>query len=633
MKKLLLILALGTISNLIFAQTAITVDGINYKTTGTNAVKVVKIGNNGGYYKGDITIPSSVSYSGVDYPVTAIGDSAFCFCKNLKSVTIPTSITSIGIRAFISCSILTSVSMPSSITTIGDYAFRNCPLLTSVTIPSQLTYLGNYVFASCAGLTSITIPNTITTIGESTFQSCKGLTSISIPNSVTTIGKYAFSSCIGLTSISIPNSVTKLDEGIFYNCSALASITIPNSVTTIGYSAFYGCTGLTSITIPASVTSIGNSAINKTTIINVDANNLNYSCQSGVLYDKTYSTLIQCPTTVSGSFNIPSSVTSISYMAFSDCQYLTNIYMPASVTTIDRAFDGCLALINIDSNNTNFSSLNGVLYNKNYTTLIRCPISVSGDFAVPSSVSTIQNSAFYTCSNITNITIPNSVTSIGSEAFAGCTKITTVTIPNSIKSINWDTFASCSSLLTISIPSSVDSIAHDAFTNCTSLKKVTLPSSVIYIGPYAFFYCTGLSEIQISSVIPPSLGGSVFSQVDQTKCILYVPSGSLGAYQAADQWKNFTNIVEVATEVNTVKSAIVKIYPNQAVSILNIDFNHISNYRNLSIYNSLGQKMYETNINGNEMQIDVSRYQKGIYYIQTIDKNNRFSNLGRFILQ
>ncbi len=241
--------------------------------------------NYNNYVTGDLVIPSTVSYNGNYYTVTAlrtvsyygtfqncsgltsvtipnsvtsIGNSVFYGCSNLTSVTIPNSVTSIGHNAFNGCSGLTSVTIPDSVTSIGNSVFYGCSGLTSVTIGNYVISIGDDAFNGCSGLTSVTIPNSVTSIGNSVFYGCSNLTSVTIPNSVTSIGSSAFSGCSGLTSVTIPNSLTSIKNGAFHGCSGLTSVTIPNSVTSIGNYAFHDCSGLTSVTIPNSVTSIGN---------------------------------------------------------------------------------------------------------------------------------------------------------------------------------------------------------------------------------------------------------------------------------------------------------------------------------------------------------------------------------------
>ena len=177
-------------------------------------------------YAGDkIVIPESVkAKDGNDYKVTAIGDKCFYLCKDLTSITIPSSVTSLGGYCFDGCRSLTSITIPSSVTSLGGYCFDGCRGLTSITIPSSVTSLGFSCFSECSGLTSITIPSSVTSLGGYCFDGCRGLTSITIPSSVTSLGFSCFSECSGLTSITIPSSVTSLGGYCFLHCSKLESI-------------------------------------------------------------------------------------------------------------------------------------------------------------------------------------------------------------------------------------------------------------------------------------------------------------------------------------------------------------------------------------------------------------------------
>ena len=225
------------------------------------------------------------------------------------------------------------------------------------------------------------------------------------------------------------------------------------------------------------------------------------------------------------TITIPSSVISIGSNAFLNCSELTTVFIPSSVTSIrNGAFIDCSALITVDTNNLNYSSIDGILLNKTQTKLIQCPTSKTGIYTIASSVTSIGSGAFSNCSGLTSVTIPSSVTSIESCAFNGCSGLTSVIIPSSV------TF-----------------IKSSAFNGCKGLTSVTIPSSVISIEYATFYGCSNLSSIFAYSISPVNLTFStcVFDMVDKNTCILYIPYSSKAAYQAADQWKDFKNMVEM----------------------------------------------------------------------------------------
>ncbi len=401
------------------------------------------------YASGELVIPDTIE----GYPVTAIGSFAFEWCTYLKSVTIPDSVTTIGEGAFYYCTSLEAVTIPNSVITIGEWTFYHCTSLEAVTIPNSVTTIGSFAFEWCTSLTSVTIPDSVTTIEDYAFYMCESLTSVTIPDSVTIIGKRAFYRCESLTSVTIPDSVTIIGEWAFYNCTSLTSVTIPDSVTTIGESAFYCCDSLISVSIPDSVTTIGKNAFfacDSLSCITVGVENPNYSSLDGVLFNKNRTTLIQCPGGKSGEYTIPNSVTTIGNSAFAFCTSPTSVTIGDSVTTIESsAFDGCTAFITVDVKNPNYSSLDGVLFNKTRTTLIQCPSGKSGEYTIPDSVTTIGKGAFWMCISLTSVTISDSVTTIEDYAFYGCDALKSVIIPDSVTTIGYCAFPDCPSLTDI----------------------------------------------------------------------------------------------------------------------------------------------------------------------------------------
>ena len=307
-------------------------------------------------------------------------------------------------------------------------------------------------------------------IGYNAFLGCARLTNVTIPEGVTSISSNAFNGCRKLANVTIPGSVASIGGSAFSGCSKLTSVTIPQGVTSIGSSAFRYCSSLTSVTIPEGVTSIGNSAF--------------YGCSS------------------LKSVTIPEGVTSIGHAAFTLCSSLTGIW--------------------VSENSTAYSSdAYGVLFDKAKGILISAPDMLSDTYTIPSSVTSVESSAFFDCQSLTSVTIPESVTSIGNQAFYNCSSLTNITIPESVTSIGSIAFYSCDSLTSITIPGHVTSmgdsvfssciglmnviisegitsISDSAFRNCYNLTSVTIPESMKYIDRYAFHYCSKLNDVYYS---------------------------------------------------------------------------------------------------------------------------------------
>lgn len=344
--------------------------------------------------------------------------------------------------------------------------------------------------------------------------------------SVTRIGKSALE-VTNLVSIIIPDSVTSIGEHAFNLSKSLKSITIPASVTSIDGYPFLSCTALESI--------------------NVDPENEYFSSEDGVLFNKNKTVLIEYPngnartsytipngvTTIAErgfqysnnleSISFPDSVTVLGEYAFCYCEALKSVNIPSGVTNMGEwpAFDNCTTLesINVDPENTYFSSVDGVLFNKDKTKLITYPdgnsktsyvipngVTEIGEYAftpskvlesitIPDSVKTISAFAFEGCEALKSIQLPNSITNIEKAAFLDCTALESIVIPDSVTSMGESIFAYCSSLKNVSLPKGITVITGDMFCNCTALESIDIPDSVTEIGSYAFSSCSSIKSI------------------------------------------------------------------------------------------------------------------------------------------
>lgn len=426
---------------------------------------------------------------------------------NIENITLPEGITSIGQWAFYKCVNLKSVTIPDSVTNINSWAFYNCSSLESLTIPDSVKGIGNETFYNCKSLTSIKIPEGVTSIGNYTFHYCTGLTSITIPSSVTSIEKYAFWGCNNLFVIR-NNSDLKFDMGsdsygyiaknamMIYNSDGSiickeSKDGVPYYITSDGFA--FGVENGEYILIKY----IGN---NETITLPLAANGKDYTVKME-------------STGKAKNVIIPNEMTKIDDSAFKNCTGLASITIPDSVTSICKsAFYNCSSLmnINVSENNQNYSSINGILYDKMKTNIIHVPRAVLGDIAIPSGVTSIEKEAFSGCTNLTSVTISDSVTSIGKSAFEGCNGLTSITIPDSVTSIGERAFYYCNSLTSITIPNGVTSIEPSTFYYCSSLASIAIPNGVTSIGYDAFSYCDSLTSITIPNSVT-SMGYNVFN--------------------------------------------------------------------------------------------------------------------------
>ena len=523
--------------------------------------------------------------------VTVIGANAFRNCKALKSVKLSTQMKEISSGMFDSCDNLVAFTIPSNVTDIGYQAFSGSGL-ESIQIPKTVEKMGEYIFSRCTSLSSVewyastvpygtfygctnlkdvklgkdvneigslafyksgleeyTIPNSVTKLGRDVFGSCNNLTKLTIPGNIKTvpsgiifgsknvkqvvlkkgvekIEKNAFANSYvkkvvlpstiktmeeasfinsNIESIVIPDSITKVRDFTFKNCKALKTVTFGKNVKEIGEGAFAGCEKLSKVLIPSNVKKIGYKAFKGAGLKQL------------VLKD---------------------GVNEIDYWAFYQCPNLSTVQIGNRVNCIRaNAFLQCPSLVSISvsKENKNYASYDGVLYNKKMTQIICCPVTKSGTFKIPATVSKIYGSAFSKCEKITafdvdprskNYTVEDgivynkdktvlvacppgkkgkikvnaNVREISDYAFHySCAS--SIILPSKLKKIGYCAFEYCSELKSIVIPGNVQELGNAAFWKCPKLKYVQFNKGVTQISDDAFHGCTKLSKI----IVPQSV--------------------------------------------------------------------------------------------------------------------------------
>ena len=391
----------------------------------------------------DVVLPEKIG----GFDVNDINYYAFDDAKTVKSIKVPAS--NIGFSILNSSTFLNSSTLESVEVDSKDYYISS---VDGVVYDKEKKTL---IFCP-QGKTSVKVPDGVQTIGDGSFYGCKNLKSVSLPNSLKKIGFNAFQECDSLTSVNIPEHVTEIEENAFGYCKSLKTISISASVESLRDVDFIGCTSLESI--------------------NVDSANKNYTSVDGVLFNKDKTVLIKCPAKKT-SLTIPATVRAFSYYAFGDCADIKTLNIPASVEDIGNLMN-CKSLesITVDSNNKNYSSVSGILYNKKKTELIICPRNKSGKVVIPDTVEEIQW-----------------------HAFGNCKKITDVKLPASLKRVEYGAFNDCTAMKIDKMPNNLTSVAYKAFGNCTNLKSADMPKTLNYLDPFAFDGCTNLTAINIDS--------------------------------------------------------------------------------------------------------------------------------------
>lgn len=357
-----------------------------------------------------------------------------------------------------------------------------------------VTAIDDGAFKNCANLTGVEIPSSVATIGSEAFFGCTRLTSLAIPSGVSSIGYWAFYES-GLVSVTVPSTVTEMGDAVFRNCAALKTVTLSDNITTIGTEMFFNCPLLEEIVIPAKVTSIG-------------------------------------------------------YYAFHYCASLKRVVIPASLEWYDEnPFLYCTALLEfvVDSKNSSYSSIDGVLFDKEGATLLCFPSGKAKAYSVPEGVTDIADEAFAHNDKITKVIFPSTLLSIGLRAFEECTALEEVCFPKNMQFdyVGTAAFLNCTRLKSFSYPAGT-TFAIQCLYGCTALEEVAFPASVDMLDTDMFPQCTSLKRIYCLSPNPAEIEPSTFAE-PYSRYTIYVPTGAKAKYMKAEHWKQM-NIVEMSFE-------------------------------------------------------------------------------------
>ncbi len=529
-----------------------------------------------------------------------IGEDAFRGCTVLKNFVMPDTVSGMDANAFYGCTSLESVTLSAGLESISANAFYNCTKLSSVEIKGFVSSIGDSAFYNCTKLTSVTLPDGLVSIGNKAFYGANLVEEIVLPESLEIIGDYAFYGWSNLKKVDVPATVKTIGNYAFSGCSSVEEFNIPEGalLESLGDYSLEGMSKLTEFFIPATLTRLGMGVFtgwSQLDNIEVEAGNLEFAYDGGILYNSTYTSMIlvtpKVPETLKiretitslarGVFagltfkrvELPDTITEIPANAFRGCVNLESVKMPKYLEKIgEAAFEGCVSLQSIDIPNTVHSTMDkkeSIMEGKGAPMLMGYYATVMADG--------IGKYAFANCTSLEEVNFVAGGAqrlSFGDFAFYNCSKLTSFSIPNRVRSqaipnnfynadgpqmqgdmnfiAQWD----------VSHKTFEQGIGMYCFAMCTNLKTVVFEEATdnttfaegLFIRVGAFTGCTKLETVQFNSALRDHKEVMVGEKGDERVEYVYAIQGR--AFDGCTALKNVT-FVETDYQV-TVRNTAFK---------------------------------------------------------------------------
>lgn len=506
----------------------------------------------------------------------------------------------VGTNMFEGAKSLVSLSLPSTTLKIKSYAIDGCEKLASITIPDYCKELGSSVIMNCVNLSSIRIGKSLASFGSNNCVLCPKLRTIIVEadnenfvsidgvlysKSIVTVYKYP--SAKDGTDYFLPSTVKVIGNQAFSD-SKIEQVTLPNGLETIGTSAFDGCKNLRTIELPQSLKELGMHAFN--------------GCAA-----------LSCVV-------IPVLIKELKTFTLGNCVNLRNVHIGASIEKINGfAFTGSTSLqtFTVSEDNSYYSAKGGILYSKDYTALVRCPLALYADeIILDDAIVSIKSNAFEGCKYIKKFKLLDGLKEIGLNAFSECA-MEAIVVPMSVEKIDRYAFDRCPNLKDFTIPSSLKIVPSLMLSSCKSLEYLYIHKDVLQIDSYAFSMAKNLNTIEcwiydIDNLSVSNYNGE-YTPFDGIKsdCAWHVPEGCANAYKAQDWWVDTWNIIDdlkVGIEIITAISDLSIIPTFGAVEITS------PTSTTINIYNLQGRIVDTVNtVAGVKVSVPLS---SGIYVVE-----------------